>query len=164
MADIRKVKLNSGIGGVLFLHHMPARDDTDYGETYEQFVRKLDRHNVSTIVCLASTDEIDKKSSRYAAAIASGAVPRPIILSPIVDYKAPRDMDVFKTAVDVVVSLLKVGHRVLVHCGAGRGRTGVFSCCVLSALGYGRVEALRIIRDAGSGPENEEQERFVQEF
>ena len=78
------------------------------------------------------------------------------------DYGVPQDREAFLEKARSVADGLRGGERVLVHCGAGVGRTGVFATCVLMALGLPRGEAERRVREAGSGPETEEQRMFLE--
>ena len=69
----------------------------------------------------------------------------------------------FLTAYYGLVDLggLSAGRRVLIHCGAGIGRTGTLAVCVLVALGQTRAEAEAVVRAAGSQPETPEQHALV---
>jgi len=56
---------------------------------------------------------------------------------------------------------LRLGERVLIHCGAGIGRTGMLATCVLMHLGVSRCEATQAVTGAGAGPETIPQEGLV---
>ena len=73
---------------------------------------------------------------------------------PIVDFGVPKD----------AASLRAVDERVLVHCGAGRGRSGMFAICVLLVLGASLEEASTAASQAKAGPETDQQEDFVRRF
>jgi len=77
------------------------------------------------------------------------------------DLGIPEDETRFLKTVRRVANWLRTGHRVLVHCGAGIGRTGIFAICTLVALGTSLESAERTIREAGSGPETEKQRAFL---
>jgi hypothetical protein len=55
---------------------------------------------------------------------------------PIKDRSVPASPDAVASLVDWVVSDLKRGLGVLIHCRVGIGRSGVISACVLHALGH----------------------------
>jgi len=152
----RQVRLSDGVQGRLYLHSMPGRYE-DLIEAWKQ-VKAL---GVGTIVCLAPLDEVREKSPHYAAALEEGAVPCPIRRFPVCDYQGPDDDQAFQHIVLEVADLLRNGERILVHCGAGIGRTGMFVIGVLMALGLSGEEARRLARAAGSHPERQAQEQAL---
>lgn len=77
------------------------------------------------------------------------------------DFSVPKDRAAFLDLVGSIASGLQAGERVLIHCGAGIGRTGTLAVCVLMALGMSHSEAYRAVRGAGSHPETPEQEELV---
>jgi len=79
----------------------------------------------------------------------------------VADYGVPSDRQAFLEGARFVAESLRRGEKVLVHCGAGKGRTGMFAICVLMALGLAKEEAERKVKEAGSGPETPEQREFV---
>jgi protein-tyrosine phosphatase len=77
------------------------------------------------------------------------------------DHGIPEDERVFLKTVRRAADWLRTGERVLVHCGAGIGRTGMFAICSLVALGISPEAAERTIDEAGSGPEKDVQRDFI---
>lgn len=114
-------------------------------------------------MCLAPLDEIRVKSPDYAKAIEAQNLQWRSRSFPISDYELPakEEQTEFRAFVRDVADALKDGRTVLVHCGAGIGRTGMVATCVLVALGQGLDDALSTVRHAGSHPENEDQVSFV---
>lgn len=155
-ARFRKVSLADNVQGKLYLQSMPGRH-----ENLVQFWSDLNSLGVNAIVCLAPLDEIREKSPMYAAAIEAGTVPCAIRRLPVCDYQAPDDDQAFRGMAVEVADRLGRGEGVLVHCGAGIGRTGMFAIGALIVLGLSTDEARRSVRAAGSEPESPAQEEAL---
>ena len=148
----RAVALPPVLPGRLYLHSMPGRY-----ETWDAFVKAASQHGISTIVCLTPDEEIARQSPAYAEAIRRGTLGYARACSPLPDYGVPRDWEAYAAFVGRIAGLLRAGETVLVHCGAGIGRTGTFAICLLLALGASLLEAREAVRAAGSEPEGEAQ-------
>ena len=84
---------------------------------------------------------------------------------PIVDVSIPREMPPVLALVERLVSDLRAGRVVVVHCMGGLGRTGLIAGCVAVALGRTAKDAVIQVRAARNGTiETREQERFVHVF
>lgn len=153
---LRQVNLPSNIGGVLFLSVMPGR----YGSLEEDF-KRMKSKGVTRIICLAPLDEVGKKSPDYYKALVDDKVPWPVEESLVPDRGIPEDESSFLKTVLQVADWLRKGEKVVVHCGAGIGRTGMFAMCTLAALGISPEAAKQAVRAAGSGPETAKQNTFV---
>ena len=55
---------------------------------------------------------------------------------PLADHAQTAESDLFKDAIDAVVSAYRAGKKVAFHCGGGRGRTGAVAAGVLLELGH----------------------------
>jgi protein-tyrosine phosphatase len=152
----RDVGLPEGVAGRLYLHSMPGRY-----EPFERVVEKVRELRVGRVIRLAPLDEVERKSPAYFAAIREGRLPWVDEGVDVKDYGVPQDQEAFLEKARSVADSLRNGERVLAHCGAGVGRTGMFAICVLMALGLPREEAEWRVREAGSGPETKEQRIFL---
>ncbi len=66
---------------------------------------------------------------------------------PVDDFRAP-DAEQIERFVSVVAAAREAGRRTLVHCFAGRGRSGTMAACYLVSLGRTPEEALAEVRVA----------------
>jgi protein-tyrosine phosphatase len=153
---LRQVALPSSIPAALFLTGMPGRY-----ENLDEVLQDVRDQAISLIVCLAPLDEIREKSPQYYNAVTRGAVSCSVEECPVPDRGTPEDEHRFLATVEDAAGRLRAGERVLVHCGAGIGRTGMFATCTLVAVGVFPEVAERAVRAAGSHPETPEQHAFV---
>jgi protein-tyrosine phosphatase len=117
----------------------------------------LDDVGAGTLVCLIEDDEIERRYPEYAGWL-SEPHPHAAVHHPTPDQGVTSDEAVLAVAADVL-ALLGDGHGVMLHCGAGMGRTGTIAALVLMATGVGLDEALSRIRSArpGAGPDGPDQ-------
>lgn len=152
----RSVSLPQDVSGKLFLHAMPGRHEP-FEEAKEDFVQDGIQH----IVCLAPMKEVHRKSPDYALAIESLDLPWSQQTFPVVNFGVPKDPSALLDLAHSIAQRLRNGERVLIHCGAGIGRTGTLAVCVLMALAMTRDDAYDAVRNAGSCPETEKQRELV---
>jgi len=145
----REVKFD--VPGRLFCHSMPGRM-----EPVARSVDELQALDVKRVVSLVE----EWKTAPHAAAVQSGG-PWLYISLPIPDYGIPIDVTPFLGLVRETAADLQHGKSVLVHCGAGIGRTGTFAVAVKMACGLPLQEATQRVTSARSGPENEKQRSFL---
>ena len=83
---------------------------------------------------------------------------------PLADFAAP-DYDMIRRFVGIVSEAKRAGKKTVVHCLAGRGRTGTLAACYLVSLGLSSREALARIRHLRPGSvETPEQEDAIHEY
>jgi protein-tyrosine phosphatase len=148
--------LPEGVVGRLYLVAMPGRRGP-----LEQTWADLQREGIQVIVCLAEPEEIRDKSAAYAAALEAQTVPCPVESFPVADFGVPGDREGFWALACRVGRRLTGGERVVIHCGAGIGRTGTLAACVLLALGEPPAQAEQAVSAAGSHPETDAQRALV---
>lgn len=81
--------------------------------------------------------------------------------SPINDFGTPNDAEAFCRDADTIITALKAGQKVFVHCHTGKGRTALALASVLVRLGITGEDALIIVREPTLGPETDIQCKFV---
>ena len=152
----RPVDLPDTVQGRLYLHSMPGRC-----ETLDRAVQAIKDAAISMVVSLTSDLEIEEKSPDFARAIASGAFNANRMSFPIEDYSVPSDPNAFLDLSNDLARSLETGEKILIHCGAGIGRTGSLAECVLMSLGIDLTIADQLVREAGSGPETSDQRELL---
>ena len=155
---LREVSLRDVVPGGLFLCEMPGRC-ADLSE-YEH---EMEAKGVTRVLCLAPLDEVREKSPQYAAKLEEGRFFLPVDCFPIPDYGTRPEHEMVRLAKEVA-ELLRMGDRILIHCGAGVGRTGTVAIAVLMALGLPFHEAEARVRQAGSNPETCEQKKLLRDI
>jgi len=154
---LRWVPLPPEVRGRLYLSAMPGR----YG-AWTRDQEALFGKGTDLIVALTSLDEIRRNSPEYAQAIESGRLPWKFEHFPILDFGAPADRAAFLGLARSVAASLQGGENVVIHCGAGIGRTGTLAICVLLVLGVELDEARQVVKEAGSGPERVTQNELLE--
>ena len=152
----RYVHISKAINGKLYFHSMPGRN-----ENFLESLLAIKSLSINGIVSLAPMKEIKEKSPAYAEAIVFRKLPCEHILFSICDYGVPKDRQKFVVFVKGVAQRLRNGEKLLMHCGAGIGRTGTVACCVLIELGLREENAESIVHTAGSYPETDAQRELV---
>ena len=110
----------------------------------------LKQEGIGMIVSLAPLDE---------KAVADAGIGHHALDVP--DMGVP-DASALGAAIDRVREALARGEKILVHCGAGYGRTGTFLACLLVGRGVAPEDAIRMVREKRPGAiETRAQEEFV---
>jgi len=85
---------------------------------------------------------------------------------PITDRGVPQSTQAFSALIESLVSRLRLGRGVAIHCRMGVGRSALVAACLLAALGKPLESAWRSIEKARrlSVPDTEEQRAWVSSF
>ena len=112
---------------------------------------------------LASLEEVRSKSRNYALTIESGQLPWIEEVFPVPDFDALKGKDLlrFLEFARIVDNHLINGKNILIHCGAGIGRTGTLAICILIILGMRTEQVESVTEDTGSGPKMESQKKAI---
>lgn len=143
--------------GKLYLCSMPGRF-----EPLEIFLQEMAAAEVGNVICLVSDEEIARKSPDYLAAIQREEIPATLVRFEITDYGLPSNVEEFDRTLDLIRGKLDDGESVVIHCAAGKGRTGMASIRLLTRMGMPLEQAIETIRLAGSSPDTQAQRDFLQ--
>ncbi len=146
--------------GKLWVGRLPGRQGP-----LEEDLAAIESFGVRHIVCLLPAADIADPNlyhvPSYVALARERFGPR-FHLAEVIDYEVPAEDAAFERLVEEIAGALRVGEHVLVHCGAGCGRAGIFASCVMVAAGLEPLEAVRAYRrHRGCGPETPEQVAYV---
>mgnify|MGYP003575155767 FL=1 len=119
-------------------------------EAIDRVWHQLKSDAVSAIVCLNEKHELHMKSSKYAEALETGAVPCSVLPFEIREGGVPQDRDAFWGLANDVANRLQAGEAVLIHCAGGVGRTAMLAVAILLALGEALNDAESLVSSAGS--------------
>lgn len=147
-----------GLGGRLFVSPMP------FGpyDPNNELLALYKKHRVQRAVVLVTEDEITAKCGKdlFRVYEESGIQ---YWHFPVADLTAPTKGSMRKTVVEVVKSLQT--ERVVVHCNAGVGRTGVMTSCIVREINaWDGDDAMRLVKEHMHTDMTAEQKRFVELF
>jgi hypothetical protein len=169
---LRYLPLSDNVRGSLWLTSMPGRF-----EKLTVFLAAADAVEATGILCLATEQEIESKSPEYFHARRADCLSLPVRDYPIREchelcvsglahagfrFGLPQDRAGFARLIIEICADLCQGKRMIIHCAAGIGRTGLVAHQVLMALGTNPSQAHEQVKRAGSGPESDMQKDFCQ--
>lgn len=156
---IKELQLPTVVEGRIYLSPMPGR--------WEPFVVnevEILKHKINIVVRLSSTEETRERAPDYMNAITKKHILWTEINYPINNYSIPQDFASFDRLIETIKTMLIGGKIILIHCGAGIGRTGIVAACLLMKFGYNYEGAIKAVKESGSFPETKEQVIFLKEY
>jgi protein-tyrosine phosphatase len=120
---------------------------------------------VTAVVCLLEPPEVSELELQDEPVLCEGSKIQ-FTSFPVSDRGVPKSVRQTVHLVEHIVSLLKSGGRVVVHCRAGIGRSSLIAACVMLNLGFPRNDVFPILRQARGlpVPDTAEQERWLSVF
>ena len=135
------------------------------GEWLEDELKAWRQAGIDTVVSLLEPNEVRELSliDEERVCKISGC---DYLSFPIPDRQVPSSSDATRRFVAELVTRLRSGSGVAIHCRAGIGRTGLIAACVLCELGIGSTTAFAMLRAARRVPvpDTEQQEAWVNEY
>lgn len=154
------VELPFGKSGQLFASAMPySRYDPN-----QSLLGALQAYGVSRVIMLVSDAEASSATGLDLRRLYEQQGLQ-VLQMPVPDLQVP-DRAALEDTLGAVGRALESGQRLVVHCHAGLGRTGLFAACLAKRLfGMPGSQALSWVRQYIPGAvETDEQERFILNF
>lgn len=145
----RNLPLPDSVGGKLYLSAMLGRH-----RPFQEDEAEVASAGISAVVRLTEDYETERKAPEYMEAIRRGLLKWEELHFPIADYGIPADIEAYRALLGRILSMLREGRAVLVHCAGGIGRTGTVAASLLICLGYGVEDAIAAVERAGSHAED----------
>jgi protein-tyrosine phosphatase len=125
-------------------------------------VAALASFEADRLVCLCERDELEGRYPDYLAWLVANDG-QAAWWYPVADLHAPALDDTF-LFLDALRELIRSGHRVLMHCGAGIGRAGTLGAALLIRMGVPASGALSTVAAARpmAGPEVGAQSELIE--
>jgi len=141
--------------GALYASRVPGRRR----EQTRSDLEALTKFGIQRVVCLVEREQlVQTHGADLYLSLAADAFGPGFHHLDVRDHDIPEDDDAFAQCVRRVYQALRDDERVLVHCVAGCGRTGMFVACLLSHMGMEPLEGVRLFRRCRRcGPDTTEQ-------
>lgn len=135
------------------------------GEWLEDEIRAWSQSGIDVVVSLLTCDEMKDLDLNEEAELCR-AHSISFISFPIDDLSVPASRSEALSLVSAIERLLVEGHRIVIHCRGGIGRSGLLAASLLVSSGIEPEAALRQVSDARgfSVPETAQQIQWVRDF
>ncbi|WP_420404706.1 protein-tyrosine phosphatase family protein [Nisaea sp.] len=132
-----------GTSGSLYIGPLPADED---------IVQIIARNGIDTVLSLATDAELrDLGTPGLREAFLSHMLNWTHFPIKDFDIPSPADTEAWRSIETILVERLKNGGRIVIHCRAGFGRSGMIAARLLMACGAPPDEAVGIVRAARPG-------------
>jgi protein-tyrosine phosphatase len=157
---MRFTELPFGLNGKIYRSAMPF----GYYDPEGLLIKRYQQVGIDTVVVLAEAAEILAQSGRELSAL-YGNLELNILHLPIMDFGIPNP-DKIRPVIDAAEAEAHAGKRIVIHCNAGIGRTGLFTACLVKkVLKVDGWEAINWTRQHIPGAiETPEQVEFAQTY
>lgn len=127
------------------------------------FASELREKSITHVVVLLTEEEMDFFYDGILISMYE-AFGFKVVHYPILNHDIPKDLHSFAELQDQLIELTKTD-RILTHCLAGFGRTGLVAAGLVVALGSTALKAIQVIRQKNPRAiETKEQERFLSDY
>jgi protein-tyrosine phosphatase len=135
------------------------------GEWLQDEVAGWCQVGVNAVVCLLESSEVSELELHDEPVLCERSKIE-FISFPITDRGVPKSVRQTAQLVERVVSLLRAGASVVIHCRAGIGRSSVIAACVMLKLGFQSKEIFPMLRRARGlpVPDSPTQEEWLSVF
>ena len=120
---------------------------------------------VNAVVCLLESSEVSELELQDESMLCESSRIE-FISFPITDRGVPKSVRQTAELVERVISFLRDGASVVIHCRAGIGRSSLIAACVLLKLGFPRNQVFPMLRRARglAVPDSASQEEWLSVF
>jgi ankyrin repeat protein/protein-tyrosine phosphatase len=152
-------------GGKLGMTATPGRNKRKYRRNLTEDIARLSQHfRVDFLVTLLQEKELQEMGCTHLFCLLKKHN-IDYLWESIEDKWIPKCIDQLTNIVHTILKQLEMGKNVVVHCNAGKGRTGMIVSAVLIALGQNRCQAIDLVRTTRSGTiYNPAQKLYVSRF
>lgn len=158
----------SPLGGAIGLTHCPGRCSIDntgkqWNRDLAEDIASLKNQNITAVVSLLGSEELVYHGAQGIKSLLTQARIK-WYQFPIPDFGVPSSetMKLWLEALPQLLKHMQEGQKVVVHCAAGYGRTGMMTAALLIAMGVETEEAIASVRAARPGTiETPAQEAFI---
>ncbi len=134
-------------------------------EEAKEFGKKMLEHSIRTVIVLLSNEEVrdiyGSPNALYSAYKSSGMK---VEHFPLRDFGVPESNTEMNIILMKLLSILKSGQDILIHCHAGRGRTGLIVIGLLVSLGMTAKDAYQKVNKVRKVVDTEKQMNFLVEY